>query len=452
MRQTTVTLYHRVRNEDPRSKTRYQFKVVPMGKGRKPSGPFYLRHTNEHGKQKWVAAGDDYAAAFEKLEQLRAGLTANRHGLTVPEMEAVANVGRVSVNDCVTEYLKLKSHKSKRTVQAYKLTLQCFLDTLPSRVKFVDEITDAVLRNYQDQMTSSGLAPKTVRNRMSNLSFFLKRMKVKTNVQWSELPTVEEQPVKAFTTDQLCTLFGECDDEEHAVFTFYLNSGCREGEVAHMEWSDVDWHHHTLTVRAKPQWRFAPKTHEARHIPVSGDLLAMLKRWRQTRERIWASVYSTVKPEQASSTLIFPNADGRPEGHFLRMLKRVAYRAGMNCGQCTSKTTKLTRKETNARLLEYQEVRKKLPAKGFDAACAELDAVVKAPRVITCKDAAVCKHFHLHRFRKTFATKLHRDGAPLVDLQKWLGHKSLLTTQKYLAESDLKAAHIRSLVEGAFKL
>jgi hypothetical protein len=136
MRSVTITLYHRVRNEDPHSKTSYQFRVVPMGKGRKPAGPFYLRHTDEHGKQKWVPAGEDYTAAADQLEKLRAGLTAHRHGLTVPEMESTANAGRVSVKDAVTEYLKLKSHKSKRTVQAYRLTLQCFLDSLPSRVKF----------------------------------------------------------------------------------------------------------------------------------------------------------------------------------------------------------------------------------------------------------------------------------------------------------------------------
>ena len=34
--------------------------------------------------------------------------------------------------------------------------------------------------------------------------------------------------------------------------------------------------------------------------------------------------------------LVFSNSDGRPQGHFLRMLTNVAYRAGLNCGRCRS--------------------------------------------------------------------------------------------------------------------
>ena len=70
----------------------------------------------------------------------------------------------------------------------------------------------------------------------------------------------------------------------------------------------------------------------------------------------------------------------------------------------------------------------------------------------SCKDHAVCKEFFLHRFRKTFATRLHHAGVPLRDLQKILGHKHLSTTEKYLAESDLKAAHIRAAADKAFAL
>lgn len=75
-----------------------------------------------------------------------------------------------------------------------------------------------MLRNFQDQMTPAGLAPKTVKNRMLNVSFFLKRMGIKNKVQWSELPAVEEKPVKAFSTDELRKLLSQCNEEEHGTF------------------------------------------------------------------------------------------------------------------------------------------------------------------------------------------------------------------------------------------
>ena len=37
---------------------------------------------------------------------------------------------------------------------------------------------------------------------------------------------------------------------------------------------------------------------------------------------------------------IFVNEDGRPDNHFLRKLKRVAHRAGLNCGHCQTVVTK----------------------------------------------------------------------------------------------------------------
>ena len=37
---------------------------------------------------------------------------------------------------------------------------------------------------------------------------------------------------------------------------------------------------------------------------------------------------------------IFVNEDGRPDNHFLRKLKRIAHRAGLNCGHCKTTVTK----------------------------------------------------------------------------------------------------------------
>jgi integrase len=64
--------------------------------------------------------------------------------------------------------------------------------------------------------------------------------------------------------------------------------------------------------------------------------------------------------------------------------------------------------------------------------------------------APLVKEDRVHRFRKTFATKLHHGGTRLKDLQQWLGHKSMSTTKHYLAGSDLKAAHVRTQVDFVF--
>jgi hypothetical protein len=40
------------------------------------------------------------------------------------------------------------------------------------------------------------------------------------------------------------------------------------------------------------------------------------------------------RQRRLKTRLIFPGADGKRNRHFLRILKRLAFRSGLNCGQC----------------------------------------------------------------------------------------------------------------------
>ena len=87
----------------------------------------------------------------------------------------------------------------------------------------------------------------------------------------------------------------------------------------------------------------------------------------------------------------------------LDRLKKLAMRAGLNCGRCDG-------------------TRNGKPA--------------------VCATAPICKRFGLHKFRHTYATTLLRDGVDLVSLQKLLGHSDLESTRKYLkalAPDDMHA-------------
>jgi hypothetical protein len=122
------------------------------------------------------------------------------------------------------------------------------------------------------------------------------------------------------------------------------------------------------------------------------------------------------------------------------MLKRVALHTGLNCGQCIRTTKHLSRKEKDKRFNEHWD----------DNEPFAMEKALAEPTRLSCKAHPVCDQWYLHRFRKTFATKLHHGGTRLKDLQQWLGHKSLSTTEHYLAGSDLKAAHVRQQLDAVF--
>jgi integrase len=211
-----------------------------------------------------------------------------------------------------------------------------------------------------------------------------------------DLPRYTKKTVDAYTEDELRALFAAANDNERLIFQFFLGSGARESEVAYACWSDINFRDKTFAVTEKRAFGFIPKDREERVIPLSDSLVKALKeRYARTR----------------GTRLIFPNNQGRPNGHFLRMLKKLAKRAGLNCGEC------------------------------FNLGKGRRQSCVKAP---------VCDKFELHKFRRSFATLHHEAGVPARQIQQWLGHSDLSTTLRYLAISDDRSEKTRSRVNNSF--
>jgi len=79
--------------------------------------------------------------------------------------------------------------------------------------------------------------------------------------------------------------------------------------------------------------------------------------------------------------LVFPNSKGKPDSENDMIVKRVAERAKLNCGQCITKHGN------------------------------------------KCSDGPHWQHFFLHKFRHTFATEHLRHGVDIRILQIWMGYR-----------------------------
>ncbi len=384
----------------------WRYQRIAEGRGKRTGEllpPFYVRPTLS-SKQKWQRLeAKTFAEAKQEAEQFDAVLDAAAKGLTVAEAEKLSNAKRITVRAAVDVYLEQKSAKARKTVLQYKRTLSEFLEALAAcKVRFLDEINEAVLRKYKAFMESRKYAGKTIGTRLNIVYFLLKKNGVKTRLPRDEMPTIEEEAAVPYTDEEIKKLFTAMDEESLIRYKFFLGTGCRDKEITFAAWNDLDFTKTEYHVRRKEDVGFTPKSHESRTVPLPVSLVDTLKARRK---------------KNPDSRWIFVNERGEPDNHFLRKLKRIALHAGLNCGQC----------QTTITVGKYDNKKK---------------------REVTCKTHPVCEHIYLHRFRKTCATRWQEHGIPLRTIQAWLGHKNLETTQKYLGVTD--SGKLRPQIDAAF--
>ena len=66
----------------------------------------------------------------------------------------------------------------------------------------------------------------------------------------------EEKEVKPYKPHELKALFQAADDEEKLWMSYFLNTGCREQEVANAEYCDLLDDVNVVWVRSKPHRGF----------------------------------------------------------------------------------------------------------------------------------------------------------------------------------------------------
>ncbi|MGH9574272.1 MAG: tyrosine-type recombinase/integrase, partial [Candidatus Acidiferrales bacterium] len=251
-----------------------------------------------------------------------------------------------------------------------------------------DQFDAEAAEHYLQQLEKRGAAPKTICNKALCATSALKFSGVQNSSKLFNTPTVEEEPVETYSEGDLRKLFSAMDEEEIVRYSFFLYTACREQEVSHAQWSDLDWKTGEYVVRSKQYTdangitqKFTTKNHKTRRVPLTRELVDLLKKRKAS--------------EGAHALWIFPNSEGQPEGHFLRKFKKIAFKAGLNCGHCQGGRCK--------------------------------------------KDPEGCEKHYLHRLRKTRATFWHREGIGARTIQYRLSHTSLETTQRYLGIQDSEA-------------
>ncbi len=362
-----------------------------------PESCYYLRYLR-NGKRAWESVGTDpeiALVALRKTQHHLESMNLAREPLAPALEKQPVAADQVQpkhlMTEAMQEYLQeVRLFRAPKTIAACENILSRF--TGKCSAAHVEDVCRRDLLGHMAALKQEGLSDRTIFNHMTRVNTFLRANGVTGLLRAADKPRYDEKDVVAYYPQELSVLFSEATAEERLLIQFFLGTGFREQEVTYCTWANIDFQGKVVSVRSKPEMRFRAKDKEERSVPIPDSLVHSL----------------ALRKRQAGSLLVFPGKGNKPNGHFLRTLQKLAYRAGLNCGECTTKSGR------------------------------------------TCTTKPVCRKWGLHSLRRTFATLHSEAGVPPRTIQRWLGHSDLSTTLRYLAVADVRSERTRSQINTTF--
>lgn len=350
-----------------------------------PEGTYYIEWY-EIGNRRRRKAVTDFARILEEARRKAIEVEAMRAGLVETQSSPVSIASdRVCVDTAIDKYLEfIKNHRSPRTYLTYRYTLDK-LFRQSCTTKSVEDISREDILKFMTYCYTQGLGHRTVYDKLVVVLQMFKRYDKTKLIQPSDWPNYVEKIRVIYEPEEIQTMLCHADEDEAIFLKFMLGSGFRDREAQHVTWRDIDFHNSLVRVTAKPIWRFKPKNWEERSVPLPTALIQQLQAFKERRKGM---------PAQ----LVFPNSKGKPDTENDMIVKHVAERAKLNCGQCVTKHGN------------------------------------------KCSEGPHCQHYFLHKFRHTFATEHLRHGVDIRTLQIWMGHRDIKSTMVYLKGVQSKDA------------
>ncbi len=356
-----IAIYTRNKNEA--GKWKYTRLNTGPGKGNwkrqgiTPVGPFYLRYSVGN-KRRFDAAGNTLEEALRTATKLQPVLE------TQAEEAKVARTQNGLETKTEAFLAETQANKARKTWLAYSNTMRYFLQSCDK--KFVESIEREDLLEFKTHLRKEGLSDRSVYNNFLNAMVFLKWCGLKPGVKGGDWPNKPEREPEEYSDEEIEKLLMAADSDERLVLNSFLCSGVRSAELAHMTYGDIDYKHSVWKIRPKDGWQTKTEASQ-RDVPVAAWLTQKIQRRKDA---------AGLK----NADLIFPNEAGKPNGHLIRIVKRVAKRASVG-GRVDD-----------------------------------------------------------HKFRSTAITRWLRDGVAPQDVMYWVGHRDLATILRYSAKLKVQKA------------
>jgi integrase/recombinase XerD len=356
-----------------------------------PEGSYYIEWYEGSRRRKQGVGGFDQVVMAARRKSIERN--AHKAGIATAEVIAGDPYGfahskadrRLPKDATIDTYLAyIRANRSPGTYKAYRYTLDALFRSSFSK-PFIDEATREDVLKFTAFCNERGYQSRTIYDKLVVVLQFLKQYGITRLITPSDWPRYVETIRPIYEPEEIRLLLQKATEKEAPPIKFFLGSGFRDKELRFLCWYDIDLRNSLARVTKKPRWNFFPKNYEERAVPLPSVLIEQLRKMKEERKAL-------------PSQLVFPNSNGNPMEDHLFIVKRVAHRAGLNCGQC---------------ITEHGH---------------------------RCSEEASCMRFFLHKFRHTYATEHLRHGVDIRTLQAWLGHRDIKSTMIYLKGVQSKDA------------
>jgi len=308
---------------------------------------FYMRYRNNGadqsepiGKRVVKPLGKDPVAAYTQFINFEADFERVSRGLAPIQQAPETNGDQgLSLVQAVAKWKHdlTAENKKPRTVTDYMSRVQHLVNYFDGRNVSLKQITADDMRkfllwlqkNIERRPGSEGNINNTLRNILRDVKILMKRFGVEMpleNKYWPKAMPKRKRKYSVLSIKAMLKVVGKglhnnnswSGEDERDLVHFLLNTGFRDEEVAHADYSWINFQKGTINVYAQPKYNWTPKDNESRSQDI--DLSdKFLQRMKARMERNKAK----------NSDLIFPNTLGKPylnEG-LLNVIRRLIKRA-----------------------------------------------------------------------------------------------------------------------------
>lgn len=205
------------------------------------------------------------------------------------------------------DQLKYEKRASEYTITSYQRDLQQLSRYCASKaIVHWTDLQQSDVRSHIAGRHRQGISSKSLQRELSAMrsfyNFLLKKGKAESNpAQHVQAPKQSRKLPKTLDVDQISGMLeagtsSALEIRDLAMFELFYSSGLRLGELAALDWTDIDLADQSLVVRSG-------KGGKTRVLPIGGKAVSAIENWLQERPKMGANTETALFVSNRGSRL-----------------------------------------------------------------------------------------------------------------------------------------------------